>query len=92
MQEALSDSWVVEHRRSFRRFVKMDACIYVLRRAAVQEAAPLGWMVMAVLSNLVEPQGSLRGKMVQLGMSSGLNIALRWCHLAKVKARQTWGS
>lgn len=32
MQEALSDSWVVEHRRSFRLFVKMDACIYVLRR------------------------------------------------------------
>ena len=60
--------------------------------AAVQEAPLRGWMVMAVLSNLVEPQGSLRGKMVQLGMSSGLNIALRWCHLAKVKARQTWGS
>lgn len=32
MQEALSDSWLVEHRRSFRLFVKMDACIYVLRR------------------------------------------------------------
>ena len=33
MQEALLDScWVVEHRRSFRLFVKMDVCIYLLRR------------------------------------------------------------
>lgn len=42
MREALAgqagrpSSWKVEHLRSFRLFVKMDACIYLLRRVEVE--------------------------------------------------------
>lgn len=45
MQMALQDmaqSWNVEHRRSFRLFVKLDACIYVLRRVQNESPASLG--------------------------------------------------
>lgn len=45
MQTALQDmaqSWNVEHRRSFRLFVKLDACIYVLRRVQNESPGSLG--------------------------------------------------
>ncbi|CAE7780621.1 Thumpd3, partial [Symbiodinium pilosum] len=35
---ALGQVWSTEHRRSFRLFVKTDACIYLLRRTAAPPA------------------------------------------------------
>ena len=39
--KALGEVWSIQHRRSFRLFVKTDACIYLLRRTAAPPARPL---------------------------------------------------
>eukprot|EP00933_Yihiella_yeosuensis_P020141 TRINITY_DN16227_c0_g1_i1.p1 TRINITY_DN16227_c0_g1~~TRINITY_DN16227_c0_g1_i1.p1 ORF type:complete len:506 (+),score=86.03 TRINITY_DN16227_c0_g1_i1:78-1595(+) len=36
----LSSAWVVEHRRNFRLFCKLDACIYLLRRTSAPAPTP----------------------------------------------------
>merc|ERR1712196_96853 len=90
-QPSLHRAWQLEHRRSFRLFVKMDACIYVLRRTCAP--APLASQAVlhtaAVLKVLNQATRQGRGCVGKLPGATGL---LSWedgstWHEQWVKAR-----